>query len=117
MRNDQYINKKLLSDAVAFHSSLYIKGKHILDYVKNKYFFLGVGHKTPDRLLIDKKDLNKIEVVSYSDGDGTVNYSNSAYPPCTVDEEDIINISKEHNSLYFDSDFLMELSDVLEMYI
>ena len=117
LRNDQYINKKLLSDAVAFHSSLYIKGKHILEFVKNKYFFLGVGHKTPDRLLIDKKDLNKIEVVSYSDGDGTVNYSNSAYPPCTVDEEDIINISKEHNSLYFDSDFLMELSDVLEMYI
>ena len=117
LRNDQYINKKLLSDAVKFHSSLYIDGKHILEFIKNKYFFLGIGYDTPDRVLIDRKDLNKLKIVSYSDGDGTVNYSNSAYPPCNVDEEDIINIKKVHNNLYFDSDFLMELSDVLEMYI
>ena len=117
LRNDQYINKKLLSDAVNFHSNLYYKGKHIISYIKNKYFFLGIGRKTPDRLLIDKKNLDKLSVVSYSDGDGTVNYSNSAYPPCVVDEEEIVNISETHNSLYFNHDFLLELTDVLEMYV
>ena len=65
---------------------------------------MGIGYDTPDRVLIDRKDLNKLKIVSYSDGDGTVNYSNSAYPPCNVDEEDIINIKKVHNNLYFDFD-------------
>lgn len=117
LKNDKNINKMLLNNAVKFHNNLYIGGKHILDYIKNKVFFIGVGYKTEDALLIDRKYINVVKNMSYSDGDGTVNSKFGAYPPCDVDEEDIIYVKCRHNELFSNTKFLIELSNAVDMYV
>ena len=117
LRNDKNINKLLLNNAIKFHNNIYIGGKHILEFIKNKIFFIGVGYKTEDALLIDRKHTNIVKNMSYSDGDGTVNTKFGAYPPCDVDEEDIIYVKCRHNDLFSNARFLVELYNVLDMYV
>lgn len=117
LKNDKNINKTLLNNAVTFHDSLYINNKHILDFIKNKVFFLGVGYKTPDSLLIDRKYVNSIKILSNSDGDGTVNNKYGAYPPCDIDEDEIIYVKSRHNELYSNAKFLIDLSNIVDLYV
>ena len=117
LKNDKTINKKLLNNAIKFHDSLYINNSHILNYIKNKVFFLGIGYETPDALLVDRKYLNVVKILSYSDGDGTVNNKYGAYPPCDVDEEDIIYVRSRHNELFSNAKFLIDLSNIVDLYV
>ena len=117
LRRDKNFNKKLLNQAIKFHESLYIEDKHILNYIKNKYFFLGSGYKTGDTLLIDRKNIEKIDVASSSDGDGTVNCMLGAYPPCECDSENIVKVKAEHIDAYKNEDFLLELVDLINIYV
>ena len=117
IKRDKTLNKRLINDAIKFHEGLYINGKHILNYINNKYFFLGCGYNTDDTLKIDRKDNTMIESSSSSDGDGTVNYKYGAYPPCECDSENIVKVKTEHIDAYKNDDFLIELVDLINIYV
>ena len=116
LKKDPGINKKLLDNAIKFGDELFIGEKHILDFVKNKYFFLGVGHKSGEKLKIDRFKGDQISKIKVSDGDGTVNLKCSSFPPCKIQEDNIFYVNTTHNEAYFNSNFLIDLSCVVAMH-
>ena len=64
IEKNQQLNSSLLKKAVSFHKDLFIKQKHILEYVKNKYFFIGTGYDTISEIKLDK-DIKKLEFNTY----------------------------------------------------
>lgn len=117
MKKDKNLNQDLINKAIKFHEDLYVNDKHILNYIKNKYFFIGSGYETSDTLKINRNNAKEISHYSYSDGDGTVNYKLSSYPPCECDSENIVLFKCEHTDAYKNTDFLIELTDVINLYV
>ena len=117
LKKDKILNQNLINKAIKFHEDLYVNNKHILNYIKNKYFFIGCGHETGDTLKINRNNNKEIVHYSYSDGDGTVNYKLSAEPPCECDSENIVLFKSDHLNAYKNNDFLIELTDLINLYV
>ena len=117
LKKDKNLNQNLINQAIKFHEDLYVNNKHILNYIKNKYFFIGCGFETGDTLKINRNNYKDILHFSYSDGDGTVNYKLSADPPCECDSENIVLFKSNHLDGYKNNDFLIELTDLIDLYV
>jgi len=117
MKKDKNLNQDLINKAIKFHEDLYVNDKHILNYIKNKYFFIGSGYDTSDTLKINRNNSKEISHHFFSDGDGTVNCKLSAYPPCECDSENITLFKSLHTDAYKNKDFLIELTDVIDLYV
>ena len=117
LKKDKNLNQKLINQAIKFHEDLYVNDKHILNYIKNKYFFIGCGYETSDTLKINRNNNKEISHHFFSDGDGTVNYKLSAYPPCECNSENILLFKTDHTNAYKNTDFLVELTDLINLYV
>lgn len=111
IEKNQQLNSLLFKKAVSFHKALFIKQKHILEYVKNKYFFIGTGYDTTSELKLDK-DINfsKCEL-----GDNTVEMRNSAIPPIKdIQNLNIYKIKTSHRDILNNKQFLTQLKVLLK---
>ena len=117
LKKDKFLNQDLINKAIKFHEDLYVGDKYILNFIKNKYFFIGCGYSTSNTLKINRKVNKEISHYAFSDGDGTVNYKLSAIPPCECDSENIVLFKSEHTDGYKNTDFLIELTDLVNLYV
>ena len=109
LKDSLKLEKKLINRAIDFHNSLFIKNKHILDYIDNKYFYVGIGYSVPSGISIHNKKEDLV-ILKYSEGDGTVDFYNSAVPP--VEKPNALRIYKinsEHGIIFNNDDFLTQI--------
>lgn len=105
------LNSSLLKKAVSFHKDLFIKQKHILEYVKNKYFFIGTGYDTISEIKLGKD----IKISKYELGDNTVEIQNSAIPPIKdIQNLNIYKIKTSHREILNNKQFLTQLKVLLK---
>lgn len=105
------LNSSLLKKAVSFHKDLFIKQKHILEYVKNKYFFIGNGYDTISEIKLGKD----IKISKYELGDNTVEIQNSAIPPIKdIQNLNIYKIKTSHREILNNKQFLTQLKVLLK---
>ena len=111
IEKNQQLNSSLLKKAVSFHKDLFIKQKHILEYVKNKYFFIGTGYDTTSELKLGKD----IKISKYELGDNTVEMQNSAIPPIKdIQNLNIYKIKTSHREILNNNQFLTQLKVLLK---
>ena len=107
----QQLNSSLFKKAVSFHKDLFIKQKHILEYVKNKYFFIGTGYDTISELKLGKD----IKISKRELGDNTVEIQNSAIPPIKdIQNLNIYKIKTSHREILNNNQFLTQLKILLK---
>ena len=107
----QQLNSSLFKKAVSFHKDLFIKQKHILEYVKNKYFFIGTGYDTISELKLGKD----IKISKRELGDNTVEIQNSAIPPIKdIQNLNIYKIKTSHREILNNNQFLTQLKVLLK---
>ena len=111
IEKNQQLNSSLFKKAVSFHKDLFIKQKHILEYVKNKYFFIGTGYDTISEIKLDKD----IKISKYELGDNTVEIRNSAIPPIKdIQNLNIYKIKTSHREILNNNRFLTQLKVLLQ---
>ena len=111
IEKNQQLNSSLLKKAVSFHKDLFMKQKHILEYVKNKYFFIGTGYDTTSELKLGKD----IKISKYELGDNTVEMQNSAIPPIKdIQNLNIYKIKTSHRDILNNKQFLTQLKVLLK---
>jgi hypothetical protein len=109
LKDSLKLEKKLINRAIDFHNSLFIKNKHILDYIDNKYFYVGIGYSVASGISIHNKKEDLV-ILKYSEGDGTVDFYNSAVPPVeNPNALRIYKITSEHDEIFNNYDFLTQI--------
>ena len=111
IEKNQQLNSSLFKKAVSFHKDLFIKQKHILEYVKNKYFFIGTGYDTISEIKLGKD----IKISKRELGDNTVEIQNSAIPPIKdIQNLNIYKIKTSHREILNNNRFLTQLKFLLK---
>lgn len=108
-----HLSTSLVNKAIDFHNSLFIKNKYILDYIDNKYFFVGLGYSVPSSVQIHNKKKDLV-FLKYSKGDNTVDLYHSAIPP--VEDTKSLHIYRTktlHSKIFDNNDFLDKIFFVL----
>jgi hypothetical protein len=101
-----------MDQAKDFHKDLFIKDKHILDYVNNKYFIVGEGYDTPSEITIDKN--LDFSISKYSNGDGTVELDNSAIPKLSYNNDlHLYKIKTLHSFIFYNSEFINRVTYII----
>lgn len=110
LEKNPQLNSVLLKNAVSFHKSLFIKRKHILEYIKNKFFIIGTGYDAVSELTQN----NGINISAHENGDGTIEMNNSALPPIKNTQNlNIYKVKSTHVGFLNNKKFFLYLGSLL----
>ena len=106
-KNDMF-NMQLFNRKYDFYNSTYAGKNNVLKHINNKYYFCGVGIKTPSEIMYKS---GKISFIAYEDGDGTVSVDSSLLP--VTDGDKVFKINGLHSMMFINAEFQEKLLDIL----
>lgn len=102
-------SKKHLEVAERFHDALYLADDtHILNKL-DAYLIVGYGYDTVSKISVNN---NSVNVVGYTDGDGTVAINESAILD-TVDREKVFKFNCKHSQILKNDNILNLIADII----
>ena len=108
------LSTSMINKAIEFHNSLFIDNKHILDYINEKYFFVGTGFTSPSSIQLHNKSTD-IVPLKYSEGDNTVDLYHSAVPPISNTKNlKFYKIKTLHSEIFDNYDFLEKIIYIIQ---